>query len=96
MEQGYSIREAARIAGSHLRTGRRWRNDWHSPPGGRKAVPPIYPLPGGDPLRSRRNRLRPRVTCVSATASTSRTVSGRRLPFGRWPSAAPQPFHHQP
>jgi len=49
MEQGYSTREAARIVGINLRTGKRWRNGWHSPPGGRKAVPPIYPVPGQAP-----------------------------------------------
>ncbi|MET8639340.1 helix-turn-helix domain-containing protein [Streptomyces sp. NPDC004680] len=37
MEQGYSTREAARIVGINLRTGKRWRNGWHSPPGGKKA-----------------------------------------------------------
>lgn len=41
MEQGYSTREAARIVGINLRTGKRWRNGWHSPPVGRKPVPPI-------------------------------------------------------
>ncbi|MFI0983658.1 IS30 family transposase [Streptomyces sp. NPDC021093] len=49
MEQGYSTREAARTVGINLRTGKRWRNGWHSPPGGRKAVPPIYPVPGPAP-----------------------------------------------
>ncbi|WP_435877392.1 IS30 family transposase [Streptomyces albidoflavus] len=49
MEQGYSTREAARIVGINLRTGKRWRNGWHSPPGGRKAVPPIYPVLGQAP-----------------------------------------------
>lgn len=49
MEQGYSTREAARIVGINLRTGKRWRNGWHSPPGGRKAVPPIYPVLGHAP-----------------------------------------------
>ncbi|WP_326779299.1 IS30 family transposase [Streptomyces sp. NBC_01445] len=41
MEQGYSTREAARIIGINLRTGKRWRNGWHSPPGGRRPVPPV-------------------------------------------------------
>lgn len=50
MEQGYSTREAARIVGINLRTGKRWRNGWHSPPGGKKAVPPIYPVPGQAPV----------------------------------------------
>ncbi|WP_187280437.1 IS30 family transposase [Streptomyces sp. IB2014 016-6] len=45
MEQGYSTREAARIVGINLRTGKRWRNGHHSPSRGAKAVPPIYQLP---------------------------------------------------
>ncbi len=49
MEQGCSTREAARIVGINLRTGKRWRNGWHSPPGGKKAVPPICPQPGQNP-----------------------------------------------
>ncbi|MEU2061541.1 IS30 family transposase [Streptomyces sp. NPDC013455] len=43
MEQGYSTREAARIIGINLRTGKKWRNGHHSPGKGLKAVPPIYP-----------------------------------------------------
>ncbi|WP_385621129.1 IS30 family transposase [Streptomyces sp. P8-A8] len=42
MEQGYSTRDAARIVGINLRTGKRWRNGWHSPPHDQKPVPPIY------------------------------------------------------
>ncbi|MCX5161224.1 IS30 family transposase [Streptomyces sp. NBC_00264] len=42
MEQGYSTRDAARIVGINLRTGKRWRNSWHSPPHDQKPVPPIY------------------------------------------------------
>ncbi|MFC8824003.1 transposase [Streptomyces sp. NPDC057137] len=41
MEQGYSTREAAGIVGINLRTGKRWRDGRHSPPGGRRAVPPV-------------------------------------------------------
>jgi transposase len=40
MEQGYSTREAARIVGINLRTGKRWRNGRRAS-GGSKAVPPI-------------------------------------------------------
>ncbi|WP_442813242.1 IS30 family transposase [Streptomyces sp. NBC_01244] len=40
MQQGYSNREACRIVGINLRTGKRWRNGWHSPPSG-KPKPPI-------------------------------------------------------
>ncbi|MEU3990766.1 hypothetical protein AB0F24_20700 [Streptomyces platensis] len=43
MEQGSSTVEAARIGGINLRTGKRWRNGWHSPPKGKEAVPPVGP-----------------------------------------------------
>ncbi|MYT15004.1 Transposase and inactivated derivatives, IS30 family [Streptomyces sp. SceaMP-e96] len=49
MEQGYSTREAARIVGINLRTGKRWRNGHHSPGKGKKPVPSIYPAPGQQP-----------------------------------------------
>ncbi|MFD7847298.1 IS30 family transposase [Nocardia sp. NPDC059764] len=42
MRQGYSSSEACRIVGINLRTGKRWRNGWHSPPNGRKPKPPIH------------------------------------------------------
>jgi IS30 family transposase len=42
MQEGYSSREACRIVGINLRTGKRWRNGHHSPSRGQKAVPPIY------------------------------------------------------
>ncbi|MET9113757.1 IS30 family transposase [Streptomyces longwoodensis] len=41
MDQGYSTREAARIVGINLRTGKRWRNGHHSPSQGRRPVPPV-------------------------------------------------------
>ncbi len=44
-EQGYSTREAARIVGDNARTGRKWRNDHHSPGKGKKPVPSIHPVP---------------------------------------------------
>lgn len=56
MEQGYSTREAARIVGINLRTGKRWRNGHHAPGSGQKAVPPIYPLPGVGDLGVRSSR----------------------------------------
>ncbi|WP_435834610.1 IS30 family transposase [Streptomyces abikoensis] len=49
MEQGYSTREAARIVGINLRTGKKWRNGHHSPGKGKKPVPSIYPVPGQQP-----------------------------------------------
>ncbi|MFE3227624.1 IS30 family transposase [Nocardia sp. NPDC059228] len=42
MRQGYSSVEACRIVGINPRTGKRWRNGWHSPPNGRKPKPPIH------------------------------------------------------
>ncbi|MFE3003440.1 helix-turn-helix domain-containing protein [Nocardia sp. NPDC059246] len=42
MRQGYNSSEACRIVGINVRTGKRWRNGWHSPPNGRKPKPPIY------------------------------------------------------
>ncbi|SEG94670.1 Transposase and inactivated derivatives, IS30 family, partial [Thermomonospora echinospora] len=42
MQQGYGNAEACRIVGVNRRTGKRWRNGWHSPGRGRKAVPPIH------------------------------------------------------
>ncbi|MFI8435632.1 helix-turn-helix domain-containing protein [Streptomyces sp. NPDC079020] len=32
MQQGYGNSEASRIVGINRRTGKRWRNGWHSPP----------------------------------------------------------------
>ncbi|MEV6810108.1 helix-turn-helix domain-containing protein, partial [Streptomyces sp. NPDC051132] len=49
MEQGYSTREAARIVGINLRTGKKWRNGHHSPGKDRKAVPAICPGHGHIP-----------------------------------------------
>ncbi|MFG3018518.1 IS30 family transposase [Streptomyces sp. NPDC048254] len=43
MEQGYSTREAARIVGINLRTGKKWRNGHHSPGKGKKPVPGQQP-----------------------------------------------------
>ncbi|MEV0492328.1 IS30 family transposase [Streptomyces atratus] len=40
MQQGRSSTEACRIVGINVRTGKRWRNGWHSPPTG-KPKPPI-------------------------------------------------------
>ncbi|WP_237693810.1 helix-turn-helix domain-containing protein [Streptomyces sp. SID2888] len=39
--QGYSNREACRIVGINLRTGKRWRNGHHSPTYG-KPKPPAH------------------------------------------------------
>lgn len=39
MRQGHSNREACRIVGINVRTGKRWRNGWHSPPTGKPKLP---------------------------------------------------------
>ncbi|MFC7976079.1 transposase [Streptomyces cinereoruber] len=41
MSEGHSSREACRIVGINLRTGKRRRNGWHPPPTG-KPKPPIH------------------------------------------------------
>ncbi|MFD8803245.1 helix-turn-helix domain-containing protein, partial [Streptomyces atroolivaceus] len=41
MKQGYSNTEACRILGINRRTGKRWRNGWHTPNSG-KPKPPIH------------------------------------------------------
>ena len=41
VQQGYSSREACRIVGINLRTGKKWRNGHHSPGGNKKPRPPI-------------------------------------------------------
>ncbi|MBB2914252.1 transposase [Streptosporangium becharense] len=42
MDQGFSTREAARIMGINLRTGKKWRNGHHSPGKAGKPTPPIH------------------------------------------------------
>jgi transposase, IS30 family len=42
MQQGYSSREACRIVGIDVRTGKKWRNGSHAHIGKKKAAPPIY------------------------------------------------------
>ncbi|KUJ66325.1 integrase [Streptomyces albus subsp. albus] len=42
MQRGYSSREACRIVGIDVRTGKKWRNGRHAHKGRAKAAPPIY------------------------------------------------------
>ncbi|MFE2024454.1 IS30 family transposase [Streptomyces hygroscopicus] len=51
MSQGYGIREASRIVGINRRTGKRWRNGWHSPPTGRPKPPIAAEAPAAGPSR---------------------------------------------
>ncbi|GGR39699.1 hypothetical protein GCM10010282_35460 [Streptomyces roseolus] len=51
MQQGYNNREASRIAGINPRTGKRWRNGWHSPPTGKPKPPITVQAPTSEPSR---------------------------------------------
>lgn len=42
MQQGYSSREACRIVGIDVRTGKKWRNGSHAHVGKKKATPPVH------------------------------------------------------
>ncbi|MCP2257424.1 Homeodomain-like domain-containing protein [Streptoalloteichus tenebrarius] len=48
IRQGYSSREACRIVGINLRTGKKWRNGHHAPGAGLKPRP-------GQPLAARQH-----------------------------------------
>jgi len=45
-QQGYSNREASWLVGINPRTGKRWRNGWHSPPTGKPKPPITVEAPG--------------------------------------------------
>ncbi|MFD6250734.1 helix-turn-helix domain-containing protein [Streptomyces roseolus] len=51
MQQGYNNREASRIVGINPRTGKRWRNGWHSPPTGKPKPPITVQAPTSEPSR---------------------------------------------
>ncbi|WTP20618.1 IS30 family transposase [Streptomyces sp. NBC_00203] len=51
MQQGYSSTEACRIVGINVRTGKRWRNGWHSPPTGKPKPPITVEAPASGPSR---------------------------------------------
>ena len=62
MSQGYGNAEACRIVGVNRRTGKRWRNGYHSPAYGRPK-PPISSTPHRVPPRE----MRPRTAVSSAS-----------------------------
>lgn len=83
MQQGHSNPDACRIVGINQRTGRRWRNGWHSPPTG-KAKPPItVEAPATQPSRYLReadrihiaDRLRERASIRQIAAELGRSPS---------------------
>lgn len=83
MRQGHSNREACRIVGINVRTGKRWRNGWHSPPTG-KPKPPIYrEAPAAGPSRYLReedrihiaDRLREKASIRQIAAELGRSPS---------------------
>ncbi|MFE5290530.1 IS30 family transposase [Nocardia sp. NPDC056611] len=84
MRQGYNSREACEIVGINIRTGKRWRNGWHSPPRGAKPKPPVrvqVPAPGGSRyLREHdrihiADRLREKATVRQIAAELGRSPS---------------------
>ncbi|WP_328959320.1 IS30 family transposase [Kitasatospora purpeofusca] len=84
MQQGYSSREACRIVGINLRTGKRWRNGWHSPPNGRKPVPPIHvEAPVSGPSRYLREEERIHIADRLREDASIRTIAAE---LGRSPS----------
>ncbi|MEV6903450.1 IS30 family transposase [Amycolatopsis sp. NPDC051372] len=91
MRQGYSRREACRIVGIDQRTGKRWRNGWHSPPNGRKPVPPIRgQVPASDSGRYLREEERIHIAGRLREHAGIRTIA-REL--GRAPSTISREIH---
>ncbi|MGW3186223.1 IS30 family transposase [Kitasatospora sp. NPDC001119] len=84
MQQGYSSREACRIVGINRRTGKRWRNGWHSPPNGRKPVPPIHvEAPACGPSRYLQEEDRLHIADRLREGASIRTIAAE---LGRSPS----------
>jgi IS30 family transposase len=84
MQQGLSSREACRIVGIDVRTGKKWRNGDHSPGRGRKAVPPVHrEVPPSGPSRYLReedriliaDRVREKATVRAIAAELGRSAS---------------------
>jgi transposase, IS30 family len=90
MRQGYSNTEACRIVGINLRTGKRWRNGWHSPPTG-KPKPPIHveaSAPG--PSRYLREEDRIHIADRLREKASIRTIATE---LGRSPSTVSREIH---
>ncbi|KIQ61757.1 integrase [Kitasatospora griseola] len=84
MQQGYSSREACRIVGINIRTGKKWRNGHHSPGGTRKPVPPIHAeVPASGPSRYLREDDRVHIADRLREGAGVRTIAAE---LGRSPS----------
>lgn len=83
MQQGYSNRDACQIVGINLRTGRRWRNGWHSPPWGSPKPPITVDAPAAESSRYLReadrvhiaDRLREKASIRQIAAELGRSPS---------------------
>ncbi|MCM3812134.1 IS30 family transposase [Streptomyces sp. DR7-3] len=83
MQQGHSNREASRIVGINPRTGKRWRNGWHSPPRGKPKPPITVEAPAPQPSRYLRetdrihiaDRLREKASMRQIAAELGRSPS---------------------
>ncbi|WNI30570.1 IS30 family transposase [Streptomyces sp. ITFR-6] len=82
MQQGCSSREACRIVGINLRTGRKWRDGSHAHIGKKKAAPPVHQeAPSSGPSRYLReadrihiaDRLREKATVRAIAAELGRS-----------------------
>ncbi|MFJ3217408.1 helix-turn-helix domain-containing protein [Kitasatospora sp. NPDC086801] len=84
MRQGCSSAEACRVVGINLRTGKRWRNGWHSPPDGRKPVLPIHvAAPASGQSRYLREEARIHIADRLRENASIRTIAAE---LGRSPS----------
>lgn len=84
MRKGYGNKEACRIVGINPRTGRRWRNGWHSPHRGRKPVPPVSrAVPASGPSRYLRVGERIHIADRLRENASIRTIAAE---LGRSPS----------
>jgi transposase, IS30 family len=84
MQRGLSSREACRIVGIDVRTGKKWRNGQHSPGIGKKAVPPIYrEAPPSGPFRYLREDDR---ILIADRLREKTTVRAIAVELGRSPS----------
>ncbi|MER5785797.1 hypothetical protein ABT104_29390 [Streptomyces mobaraensis] len=89
MQQGHSSREACGIVGTNVRTGKRWRNGWHSPPNARKPVPPIHmEVPASGPPRFLREDDRIHMADRLREGASVRTITAELGPSPAVPNNA--------
>lgn len=83
MQQGYGSREAGRIVGINRRSGKRWRNGWHSPTSG-KPKPPTRSEASASSVSGRARYLREELHAVAAELnSRPRKTLGWETPAER-------------